>query len=118
MQLRCLCVSLCASVCVCSPLPPSLSLCVRVRVFCRTVVIIGNTPCSAVSKANGLHCNTFTAAEEETVMALWSLWSAPILMSNDLPNIPVRAAWRLPTCLPCVYVYVSVCLPAYVSVSL
>lgn len=54
------------------------------------VVIIGNTPCSAVSKANGLHCNTFTAAEEETVMALWSLWSAPILMSNDLANIPVR----------------------------
>eukprot|EP01050_Picozoa_sp_SAG11_P018243 SAG11_NODE_2725_length_3041_cov_5.351462_3_plen_112_part_00 len=104
---------LCVPLCVFAPPPPplSLSLCVRVRVFCRTVVIIGNTPCSAVSKANGLHCNTFTAAEEETVMALWSLWSAPILMSNDLPNIPVRAAWRLPTCLPCVYVYVPVCLP-------
>ena len=61
------------------------------------VVIIGNTPCSAVSKANGLHCNTFTAAEEETVMALWSLWSAPILMSNDLANIPVR---HVCVCLP------------------
>lgn len=55
------------------------------------MVIIGNTPCSDVSKHNGLHCNTFTQAEEETVMSLWSLWSAPILMSNDLANIPASS---------------------------
>lgn len=33
-------------------------------------------------------CGTFTPAEEATVMSLWSMWSAPLLMSNDIANVP------------------------------
>jgi hypothetical protein len=55
------------------------------------MLIVGNTPCSNVSRTNGLHCNTFTPAEEQTVMALWSLWSAPLIMSNNLPSIPAAS---------------------------
>jgi|EP01047_Picozoa_sp_COSAG01_P039805 hypothetical protein len=34
-------------------------------------------------------------------MALWSLWSAPLLMSNDLPNIPASSKKLLLCVAPC-----------------
>ena len=32
------------------------------------MLVVGNTPCPG---SKGMGCGTFTAAEEETVMALW-----------------------------------------------
>jgi hypothetical protein len=77
-------------------------------------LVIGNTPCSNASKGFGLHCGTFTPAEEETVMALWSLWSAPLLMSNDLPNIP-PASKKLLLCVTHSTVYSTLLLDSNCS---
>lgn len=52
------------------------------------MLITGNTPCSNASAAHGMRCGTFTLAEERTQLAIWAMASAPLFMSNDLPNVP------------------------------
>jgi hypothetical protein len=55
------------------------------------MLIVGNTPCSAVSVQNGMHCGTFTTTQEQTQMALWAVFAAPLLMSNDLRAVPASS---------------------------
>jgi alpha-galactosidase len=56
------------------------------------MLIIGNTPCSAVSKAAGMQCNGITHDQEQTQMAFWCLWAAPLLISADMRKIPAASA--------------------------
>ena len=34
-----------------------------------------------------MHCGMLTTAEERTQLAIWAMASAPLFMSNDLPNV-------------------------------
>lgn len=54
-------------------------------------LIVGNTPCSAAGAKGGMSCNNLTHAEEETQMALWSMASAPLQMSNDLKAVSAES---------------------------
>ena len=56
------------------------------------MLIIGNAPCSAVSKAAGMQCNGLAPDQERTQMAFWCLWAAPLLISADMRAIPARSA--------------------------
>lgn len=51
------------------------------------VLIVGNTPCSAAGQKDGMSCQNLTHDEEQTQMALWSMASAPLQMSNDLKAV-------------------------------
>ena len=55
------------------------------------MLIVGNTPYSKASRTAGMHCRNLTLAEERTQLAIWSLASAPLFMSNDLPRIPAAS---------------------------
>merc|ERR1712059_47437 len=48
------------------------------------MLLVGNTPCSAQAKKDGMHCGQLTHDEEQTQMAIWAMASAPLFMSNDL----------------------------------
>jgi len=50
-------------------------------------LLVGNTPCSAAAAKDGMSCKNLTHAEEQTQMALWSMASAPLQMSNDLTAV-------------------------------
>ena len=52
------------------------------------MLLTGQTPCSDADKDHGLHCNSLTADEEKTQLAVWAMASAPLFMSNDLPAVP------------------------------
>jgi hypothetical protein len=52
------------------------------------MLLLGQTPCSAEDQKNGMHCNSLTHDEEKTQLAVWAMASAPLFMSNDLPNVP------------------------------
>ena len=53
------------------------------------MLLVGNTPCEGGPKT--MHCNQLTADEELTQMAIWSMASAPLFMSNDLANVPAAS---------------------------
>ena len=51
------------------------------------MLLLGNSPCSAAGAKAGMHCNNITHDEERTQLAIWSMASAPLLMSNDLASV-------------------------------
>lgn len=55
------------------------------------MLLVGNTACSAAAAAAGLRCFVVPAEVERTQFALWSMASAALLFSNDLPRIPERS---------------------------
>ena len=55
------------------------------------MLLVGNTPCPASAAKAGMHCGQLTHDEEQTQMAIWSLASAPLLMSNDLASVPAAS---------------------------
>ena len=52
------------------------------------MLLVGETPCSAAATAAGMKCSVLPLAEQQTQMAIWSMASAPLLLSADLTNIP------------------------------
>ena len=51
------------------------------------MLLVGQTTCSTVSKQQGMHCRAVTTAQEQTQMALWAIFAAPLMMSNDLAAV-------------------------------
>jgi hypothetical protein len=51
------------------------------------MLLLGQTSCSAVSRANGMHCGPVTPRQEQTQMAMWAIFAAPLMMSNDLSAV-------------------------------
>ena len=40
------------------------------------MIMAGNTPCSDVGHKNGMHCLPMTPYEEQTQLAMWSIFAA------------------------------------------
>ena len=54
-------------------------------------LLVGSTPCSDAARKSGMSCSVLTHDEEQTQMALWSMASAPLQMSNDLRAVPAAS---------------------------
>ena len=52
------------------------------------MLLVGETPCSAAATKAGMKCSVLPLVEQETQMAIWSMVSAPLLLSADLTSIP------------------------------
>ena len=48
----------------------------------------GETPCTPSATRAGMQCNVLPLPEQQTQMALWSMASAPLLLSADLTGVP------------------------------
>ena len=55
------------------------------------MLLVGQTTCSSISRANGMHCGPITPTQEQTQMAMWAIFAAPLMMSNDLPSVSAHA---------------------------
>ena len=51
------------------------------------MLLVGQTACSTISQQQGMHCRAITPAQEQTQMALWAIFAAPLMMSNDLEAV-------------------------------
>ena len=52
------------------------------------MLLVGETPCSPAATKAGMRCSVLRLEEQQTQMAIWSMASAPLLLSADLTNIP------------------------------
>ena len=80
------------------------------------MLLIGQTTCSGVSRANGMHCGPISSTQEQTQMAMWAIFAAPLMMSNDLPSVGT-ASHALLTCdpFPTTNCNVMLCSAEYLS---
>lgn len=51
------------------------------------MLLVGQTTCSNISEHNGMHCGPVTPTQEQTQMAMWAIFAAPLMMSNDLQAV-------------------------------
>lgn len=51
------------------------------------MLLLGQTACSEISEQNGMHCGPVTPTQEQTQMAMWAIFAAPLMMSNDLQAV-------------------------------
>lgn len=51
------------------------------------MLLVGETPCSEAATKAGMQCSVLPLEEQKTQMAIWSMASAPLLLSADLTNV-------------------------------
>ena len=52
------------------------------------MLLAGETPCTPAAKKAGMQCSVLPIEEQKTQMAIWSMASAPLLLSADLTAVP------------------------------
>ena len=52
------------------------------------MLLVGETPCTPAATKAGMQCSVLPFVEQQTQMAVWSMVSAPLLLSADLTQIP------------------------------
>jgi hypothetical protein len=50
------------------------------------MLLAGETPCSSAATKAGMMCSVLPLEEQKTQMAIWSMMSAPLLLSADLSS--------------------------------